>query len=736
MNDLLRTAVLALPAAWALAAAFWGGPAMGFRAAPMGAWQLAVWSLVTLGLLAWWRGGGRDGLSRWLDPLALSASSRPVVSRLETLRLLLPWALVLWVLLSWSLSPTPRAGSLAVLLLPLLLLLPGRLAAALRWGGDRGAISSWLAVAVIVVSSFAWVGRKLQGLERAADPLGHPVSLSLWLLPLLPVALLEARRPGPGRWLAAAAGLSGVAALAATRSMAGLVAFAAVAGGGVILLGLARGAGESSNSSVPGASTRGSPIRGSFIRGSSIRRWLPGLLVPLLVLAAATPRLLAALRGQDFSTLLHFSYWRAGLEGFLHRPFVGWGPGASPWTLGQWVVPQPGLHPPGQLVGDLHSLPLTLLYELGLPGLLLACLLVLTFIQRRWRLSADPIFTLACLAGAGAFAIASLGGAPLALPSVWMGVLLPMALALAADRTSSPKPSDAASETSGWRHFGFSMAPVVGLGLLALAALLLWPGWRAHHHWQQLSDKAMGSSLGESELGLLSALRLDPDFPLYRAAGALLVAEAQTPGRAGAGQLDTLLSVAEDAPGVTPLWVAAGWRLSEAGDPRAQGALERACRQDPLLPLPSFALALGSQDPELAVSHLARALLAEPRLAAARELLNHQQLLAAAALAIQRDEGVELGWRDAFRRALERRRELVAAGAGQSSRGDLSFDLMMDGDELSASVFLFRRPPVPQRLASVVLVGELLEALELPAPARLPRTTSRRLTAEDCRPPA
>jgi ATP-binding cassette subfamily F protein uup len=53
------------------------------------------------------------------------------------------------------------------------------------------------------------------------------------------------------------------------------------------------------------------------------------------------------------------------------------------WTVAEWLRPVPGLNPPYEVVGDLHSLPLEVLYELGGLGFALAAAVVLLFAWRR-----------------------------------------------------------------------------------------------------------------------------------------------------------------------------------------------------------------------------------------------------------------------------------------------------------------------------------------------------------------
>ena len=92
------------------------------------------------------------------------------------------------------------------------------------------------------------------------------------------------------------------------------------------------------------------------------------------------PRLARSCAGADPSVRARLVYSAAGWRGFLARPLLGWGPGSTAWTLAAWLRPEPGVNPPGEVVAELHSLPLRLLYELGVTGTALALAVVVLFV--------------------------------------------------------------------------------------------------------------------------------------------------------------------------------------------------------------------------------------------------------------------------------------------------------------------------------------------------------------------
>ena len=77
------------------------------------------------------------------------------------------------------------------------------------------------------------------------------------------------------------------------------------------------------------------------------------------------PRVIDVARGHDLSTRARLAYAEAGVRGWRERPLLGWGPGATAWTIAEHLPVRPGVLPAGQAVADLHDLPLQLGYELG-----------------------------------------------------------------------------------------------------------------------------------------------------------------------------------------------------------------------------------------------------------------------------------------------------------------------------------------------------------------------------------
>src|SRR5436190_6510390 len=323
----------------------------------------------------------------WSDPLRLGPKGR-----------FLPIALWVMVGLSCLVSPVPRAGRLGVVLLPAFLFVPAVVERCWRTPEARRRGLVAVAVVVITVALRGLLDRPLFDAPRAAMPLGHHNLLAGFLVALLPLVLLNLRERGAARVLSGIAAALSVGAIAFSGSLLAAVALAVQ----VVLFVL----------------------------------WRVGwhrLLLPtaLLVLALQMPRLAAIVSGHDASSAARMVYLDAGWRGLTLRPLLGWGPGSVPWTLAEFLRPIPGINPPSEVVGDLHSLPMQILYELGVLGFVCTLGTAAFFLRRRIteRGEAEDSGALAAgLIGLLGAAVTRLGGASLTVTA------LPLTVAVAATR--------------------------------------------------------------------------------------------------------------------------------------------------------------------------------------------------------------------------------------------------------------------------------------------------------------
>ncbi|MDE2977032.1 MAG: O-antigen ligase family protein [Acidobacteriota bacterium] len=645
------------------------------------------------------------GRRSFLDPLAVGGGAWPWWPELLG---------VLWlsVLASWIQSPVGRAGEAIVLFL-----LPAAWAAAGigRLLGSEAAVRTALAGCAVVgtaVSTWALAMQPLHEEGRAALPIGHHNQLALVLVAILPPAVLGAwRAAGPDRrrlrqGAALFVGAVLVWTLAATGSMSALAA--------LVVQAVAAAAWMLWRS-----------------RGRRLLVPLAALLALAAGLALATAwagsrldvpgplgRLGAVLRLEDPSLLARRTYAEAAASGFAERPLLGWGPGSTSWTLANHWRPAPGVHPPGEVVTDAHSLVAQAPYELGIAGSVLLLLLAARYGRARLGGLSDPrvrdpdllAAALLGLTGAGVCLAFGVFAVVTAVPAV---LILNLGLAAAA-RPARTEGNDLHSLPAWWRR-GLQMA----FHLWLVAAL----GWT----WQRTSaarsyelavaagTAAVGQTPGVpgEEVGggtdlLRTAAASDPSFPLYQA------------------RLDPW-AAAEAADGLAPLWLLAGVdRSIDAG--RRRLALERACDLDPLSALAPFELMRlereaggAATDPRVAAP-AARAVLAEPLLLAASAFEGDPDLRSEVHRRIRSWPGLPPGWLAAFE-------ELWFGLDWSNGREDPPLDVLsVDADSrpaVSFSLFAFRRPPWSLSIGAVPLRSHRLEfiaAHDLPAVTRLPQT--------------
>ena len=627
-------------------------------------WQAsAAGTLALLGSLLWIA-------PPWRDPLRLGSTGR-----------LLPWAL--WIALAasaWA-SPVPRAGWVALILLPAFLVLPGVVERCWRRERDRRWGLRTLSLTVAGVSLWALIDWLALGSPRPAMPLGHHNLLAAWLVILLPLAVLPAREPGPWRLLGIGAGGLAAGTVLASRSLAGCAALGVAA---LLAFGFRVG------------------------RSRQGRAWLALVAAALLISLVQLPRVLRIAAGADPSARARGAYLAAGVRGFQARPLLGWGPGAVPWTAAAFLEPVPGVNPWGESVGELHSLPVQIGYEMGLTGLLLVAGLAVLFFVRRVterEEGRDPALLLGGLLGLGGGAVAALGSGAVAVTA------LPLAAAVAAG---------AALAGSGRGKARSSRLPVRIYALVALAALAPLELARWHYDRGRIADGEGRSREAEAELA--AAARLDPQFPLYPMRLALLRArrpEERDPA--------TLARRAADLGGATPsLWLVAGVLGYAANAPWAGSALEKACALDPLDPFPPFYAMLVGRGGSDAPAAGAQALLNEPGLAAAVFWGHHPELLTGTLSAVRGWPGVDDGWKQAFFAALPP----PASSPGPVLQTELAIDTR---ERESLSLTAFRRRPWPTRWGLVQVRRDAWERLRVPPAAASKGTSPRFYDAAPCR---
>lgn len=591
----------------------------------------------------------------------------------------LPWAACAALAASLAASPVPRAGRVAVLLAPAFVLAVPATARCLNSETARrnGVLALLLVADAVALTGLADLAG---GAERAARPLGHHQLLAGFLLLAFPLALLLIGRTRPWRGLGLVSALAIGAAVTLSRSLLGLVALA---------------------------------VEAASVAVASRRAWRLVLGVALLAGAAAVPRLERVVRGEDPSALARWGYLEGGWRGFAERPWLGWGPGSTPWTVAEFLEPAPAMRPAGELVGDLHSLPAQLIYELGVVGSLVVLAALVAFAVARGRERNRPDRRLARAAAVGLVGLALLAcgnGAVAGVTALPLGAALVAGILVAAGGPEHARPSSPRrARTAAW----------IAGGWLALAALgLTKPGLAGLAYERAIEARDPGAAA----VALDRAVELDPAFPLYRARSAWLdrvvdpVAGAEEARRA-----------AEAARATAPLWLAAGVAGRQAGSSWAPDALARACALDPMGPIAPFHLAMALPGHPRAPEWMARAVASEPGLLAAVFWERHEELLAASLAQLEADARLDAG----FRVELLARAGSVARGQG----GMAELGLTYDGRGATAgSLWLFRRRPWRTQIGGIEVRKGQIGKLAIPSASQLETTAPAFFSRQGCLP--
>tara|TARA_B100001109_G_C18849621_1_gene468589 strand:- start:55 stop:1269 length:1215 start_codon:yes stop_codon:yes gene_type:complete len=265
-----------------------------------------------------------------------------------------------------------------------------RLLAALLTGG---LLSSVLALRQLYASTeelarWADPGSMSTGTIRIYGPLGNPNLLAGYLLPLVPLAVIALMRwQGLGqKMFAGLTGMLSAAAVVFTYSRGGWLGLLATLAVLVLLLLLR------STAHWPPLWRRLVPL-GVLLMG--------GVLVVLAAtqLEPIRTRVVSLVAGRgDSSNNFRINVWLAALEMVQDRPWIGIGPGNNAFNSIYPLYQQPKFN-----ALSAYSVPLELLVEMGIPGLLACCGLLISSVRAGLRCDGESgliaIGSLAAMSG-------------------------------------------------------------------------------------------------------------------------------------------------------------------------------------------------------------------------------------------------------------------------------------------------------------------------------------------------
>lgn len=439
-------------------------------------WVAGLWGAAALmALIPWMEAAGQAATGLWLDLLAHLAALALVALAVVTgggleRRVLADWLPAgFFLLVSGAAAAYGFAAALRLFEMATAFALALALAALLGQAesGRHRAGLACLLVAAAVPAALAAQFAVLAGRGRGAAGFVNPNHLAAFLVAVLPLSLVVARRASLLGWLAGAVLTLGVLA---TRSRGALLA----AG---LVMGIALAA----------AAVR------RRLRGATLYR---GLAVVVLFSGLAGFALWTRFAdGTDIYRYDRLMIWPQVVQMARDAPLLGIGPGQFPYRAGAYNFPRDGeVVRYGRSFQAPHSYPLLLLAEGGgLVFLALALGAVLTIRRalQGWRggESQERDVALAAASGLAILFILSLFDEPLARPPVLLAAALLAGLAL---------PPAPAGRSRGMAKRAAILAVVVA----AAVALVIQPT-RA----QSLALRAAATSNPEEQVALLAAAR-------------------------------------------------------------------------------------------------------------------------------------------------------------------------------------------------------------------------------------
>lgn len=507
---------------------------------------------------------------------------------------------------------------------------------------------------------------------RVASPLGHHNYMAGFLLLHLPLTF-EAFATGKkaaarAGWLLAL--LLEICALVFTGSLAG------------IAVGFALAFGLAASRVAAGArplATRLAPVAAlvAVIAGGAVLLVRPDM----PVMGGLRGRVLGIFaRGADPSLSLEnrVRFARAGAAMLAARPLAGWGLGSVPLASGLYREQTPGVAAAGEVIPQLHNLPVNVLAEGGLPA---AALLLALFVMVLGRAGSAAGVALA------AYALFSLADYQLDLPAIVFPLAVIAALAV---RPRRPIRLPQA---------GLHTALALGFSALLPGAMLLMGASSAAHYLHAHGRTDAASRLG----GLCGFYRFE--------AGVRADLEGRSQAAAGAYR-----QAAEQMPNVLPAAEQAGFVMLRTSPRAAIPWLERAAALDSYFTLAHFHVGrarLRAGDREGAVASFATSFLVQPATVYAdawNASPEREVYSASIERAIDRlfdmaarypNSGPQRKWNE-LGTFLIGRRDVLPGGSYQVE--------LFEQPAPNASIIAFRRAAYPLRAAPIVL------RLETPVP--------------------
>lgn len=335
------------------------------------------------------------------------------------------------------------------------------------------------------------------GNARPVSLIGNPNAFGAYLVVLLPFIIVPmlTMKNHFGRVMLGLYALAGLVLLVATASRGAWIGFITAIVVLVLLL-LAQYGLLSYTALQKWWQTRTRMIKAAFAAGIIVLL-VGAVLTGVVILLSFS----ASGRGADLRTYL----WEAALQMFAEKPLTGQGL----FTYGYHLARFDSI-PPGQPHSHAHNLPLLILAELGLPGLLallVSLVVILRVCWQNWHMlpkQGRPMWIAGAAALSG-FVVHHLFDTPAMMPVIALIGLLALVIVTA--------PAQPAMLSVRWRQMGHPAAMLLlWMGLITAG---LWHTGLYGRYYEVLKNAVENETFAEAAAELRSIIDADPYQPAY-----------------------------------------------------------------------------------------------------------------------------------------------------------------------------------------------------------------------------
>ncbi len=352
-------------------------------------------------------------------------------------------------------------------------------------------------IIVVAIGLLQTINLIISGLDnRPVSLIGNPNALGAYLVVLLPMLmmLIFMFRNRIARWLIGGYALAALFLLMATNSRGAWLGLAAA----VIVLIMLLAHLELLSWKKLVAFWQSQPRKQQWLIGlATVGLFVAGLLVAIIIFRSFS----SGGRSADLRTYL----WNAAIAMFSEKPLTGHGL----FTYGYHLARFDSI-PPGQPHSHAHNLPLTILAELGLPGLLAMLISGFVIVRAGWHNwqalpPQDRPLWMGGVAALSGFIVHHLFDTPAMMPLIALVGLFTLIMVIV--------PVQPVRMTPAWRQRGHPIGMIVLWGVLI--GLGFWHTTHYMRYYAILADALKNDTFAESAQALQAIIAADPYQPAY-----------------------------------------------------------------------------------------------------------------------------------------------------------------------------------------------------------------------------